>query len=440
MLTMFSQQTSRSCDQVSRREFLRAGGLGLGGFTMVDMLRWRAMGAVDDRQRAKSVIVVFLAGGPSHIDMYDLKPDAPAEIRGEFQPIETNVPGLRVCELMPRHATIADKFSVVNGVEMLDTHSAWVVMTGFGEREKRPVFGSYISRIRGSSVGGMPTYVSLRGENGADPGEPAWLGAAHRPFTPSGEGMSSLQLSREISTDRFDERRGLLRDMDRLPPNAQDQLGNVAGFDGFRDQALEIIRSPKTRTAFDISQEPKALQDAYGPAKRLLQARRLVEAGVPVVTLSMAGTICPPGDWDTHAGTDQKSQTNFYALRQKLPIYDKAIHTLITDLHDRGLDKDVLLVVHGEFGRTPKINKFGGRDHWAPASSVLFSGGGLQMGQVVGDTGPRAERAVDTNYSGQNILATIYRHLGIDLETKLNDLSGRPRYLLDDTRPIRELI
>jgi uncharacterized protein (DUF1501 family) len=440
MLTFSSQQSGRMCDGIRRREFLRLGGLALGGLTLADLLAARTAAAESSpRPRQKSVIMVFLAGGPSHIDMYDLKPDAPLEIRGEFNPIDTNVSGLRVCEHLPLHAKIADKFSIVNGVKMIDTHSAWVVMTGFDEKMKRPVVGSVVSKLLGSSRGGMPTYVALGGENGADPGEPFFLGHEHRPFKPNQEGLESLGRLREIPLERFEDRRQLLSGLDALARRAEATAENLAGHAAFTAQAFEMLTSPKAREAFDLQREPKAVREKFGVASRLLLARRLVEAGVPIVTLSLAGTICPPGDWDTHAGDDQRRETNFSALRKKLPVYDHAIHALITDLYERGLNEDVLLVVCGEFGRTPKINKMGGRDHWAPAGSVLLSGGGLRMGCVVGNTGPKAEQSIDVDYSGQNILATIYQHLGISPATKVNDFSGRPRYLLDDQRPIKEL-
>lgn len=433
MLTFLSHRPAH------RREFLSLGSLALGGLTLSHLAQARAADSTARERRGKSVLMVFLAGGPSHIDMYDLKPDAPTEIRGEFDPIETNVPGMRVCQHMPLHAKIADKFAIVNGVRMIDTHSAWVVMTGFDEKLKRPVVGSVVSKIRGTTTAGLPTYVSLGGENGADPGEPFYLGQANRPFKPSQEGLASLGRHEKIALERFDDRRELLSSLDALAHRTEKLQDRLAGHDAFTAQAFDILTSPRAREAFDVKKEPAKVREQYGKAERLLLARRLVEAGVPIVTCSLAGTICPPGDWDTHAGDDQRRETNFSALRQKLPPYDAAIHTLITDLHERGLNDDVLLVVCGEFGRTPKINKMGGRDHWAPAGSVLFAGGGLKMGQVIGNTGPKAERSIDTDYSGQNVLATIYRHLGISPATKLNDFAGRPVYLLDDQRVIGEL-
>ncbi len=433
----------RVCDGLSRRDVLRVGALGLAGLALPDVLRLQAQagsGAAANRSAGKSVIFVFLAGGPSHIDMYDLKPDAPAEIRGEFNPIETNVPGIRMCELMPLQARIADKLSIVNGVATIDTHSAWTVMTGFHEKDRRPVFGSTISRLWGNSQDGLPTYVSLRGENSSDPGEPAYLGAAHRPFTPDGPGLENLRLPTGLSLDRLEDRKSLLGSLDTLRRGVDDLRGNVAGVDAYTAQALDIITSRRAALAFDVGREPAQVRERYDKATRLLLALRLVEAGVPVVTLSLAGTCIPNGDWDTHAGTDQGSKTNFVSLREKLPVYDRAIHALITDLYDRGLDRQTLIVICGEFGRTPRINKFGGRDHWAPAGSVLFVGGGLKMGQTIGNTGRFAERATDHTYSAQSVLATIYHVLGIDPATTISNHNGRPMYLLDEREPIAELV
>jgi hypothetical protein len=414
--------------------------LGLGGLSLVDIFRLQARGGVP-ASKHKGVIMVYLPGGPSHIDMYDLKPDAPVEIRGEFKPIPTNVPGLDICEHMPLQAKIADKFSIVRGIQSVDTHSAELLMRGTMEKPHRPVFGSVVSRIKGATTAlGMPSYVALGGENGSDPADPSYLGKAHEPFKPSGPGMANLSLSKEVSLNQLQDRKTLLGSFDNLRRDL-DTRGDLAGMDAFTSRAMEMISSPKTREAFDLKNEPEEVRKKFGPATRLLLARRLVEAGVSVVTVSLAGTVVPGGDWDTHAGGDQKSETNFSNLKRKLPVYDQAVHALVTDLYERGLDKDICVVVWGEFGRTPKINKTGGRDHWAPAGNAFICGGGLKMGQVVGDTGPKAERSKGTVYTPQNVLATLYKHvLGIDPEATLPDLSGRPVYLVDDRRCIEELL
>ena len=440
MLDLFGSDY-RVCDGVRRRDFLKIGALGLGGLTLADVLRLRAQGSEETRSSAKSVIMVYLPGGPSHIDMYDLKPDAPEEYRGEFRPIRTNVPGLDVCELMPLHCRIADKMTVIRGLQTVDTHSAELLMRGTMSTPRRPVFGSVVSRMTpGGTRNGMPHYVALGGENGVDPADPAYLGMAYRPFTHSGAGMQNLQLAPEVTLDRLNDRRTLLRSFDDVRREIDDATSYSAGLDAFTAQAFDMIASPRTRDAFDIGREPQAVRDRYGPAGRLLLALRLVQAGVSVVTVSLAGTVVPSGDWDTHAGADQRNESNFDALRKKLPIYDQAIHALVTDLYDRGLDRDVTVVVWGEFGRTPRINRTGGRDHWAPAGFVVVAGGGYRMGQVIGDTGPRAERVTNAvPYTPANLLATLYTGLGIDPGHTLPDLNGRPMYLLDDRRVIEEL-
>jgi hypothetical protein len=441
MLT-FLESSYRPCDGVTRRDFFKVGALGLGGLSLADLLRLQARGATEGAERPKSIIMVYLPGGPSHIDMYDLKPDAPVEIRGEFKPIPSNVPGFDLCELMPLQAQIAGKFSVVRGLQCVDTHSAELLMRGhLGGPQKRPVFGAVVSRLRGGcGASGMPHYVALGGENGADPGDPAYLGAAHKPFT-GGQGLANLSLVQGVTPAQLGERKQLLKAFDTLNRDLDSRAGgDLSGMDTFNARALEIISSPRVRDAFDIGKEPQNVRDKYGKnATRFLQARRLVEAGASVVTLSAAGTMFPGGDLDTHAGTDQKTETNFGNLRRKLPEYDRAVHALITDIYERGLDQQVCVVIWGEFGRTPKINKNGGRDHWAPAGNVLIAGGGLKMGQVVGDTGPRAERAKGTVYTPANVLATLYRLLGIDPAITVPDLAGRPMYVLDDREPIAEL-
>jgi len=430
MLTFWGA-SHRLCDGLSRRDFFRVGGLGLSGLSLTEVLRARANGL--EANSPRSVIMVYLPGGPSHLDTYDLKPNAPAEIRGEFRPIGTTVPGVNICELLPLQAQIADRYAVINGLQCVDTHSAELLMRGhLGGPVRRPVFGSVVSRLRrrGGGHGGLPQYVALGGENGSDPGDPSYLGIAHRPFKPNAEGMNNLSLVRGVSPERLADRKRLLECFDGLRRDL-DARGEMAGVDAFTAKALEIITSPKVREAFDVSQEPKALQERYGPGKRLLQALRLAQAGVPVVTVSVAGTVLPVGDWDTHGKNDGRKFGQFEDYRQRLPVFDKVLHAFITDLYERGLDKNIAVVVWGEFGRTPKINKDGGRDHWAPAGHALIAGGGFKLGQVIGDTGPRGERECGR--------ATPYTP-AIDPEKTLPDYNGRPLYLLDDRDPIAELL
>ena len=441
MLSIFGS-AFRVCDGVGRRDFLQVGALGLGGLTLGDVLRSRAAANSNDQPSTpKSVIMVYLPGGPSHIDMYDLKPNAPQEFRGEFRPIRTNVVGFDVCELMPLQARIADRMSVIRGLQSVDTHSAELLMRGVLGNPRRPVFGSVVSKLRdGAQRNGMPHYVALGGENGSDPGDPSYLGTSFRPFTPGGPTMQSLRLTPDVSLDRLNDRRAMMQAFDGFRREADDALGTATGLDAFSARALEMIASPRTREAFDLSREPEARRQRFGRAERLLLALRLVEAGVSVVTVSLAGTVVPGGDWDTHAGDDQRRETNFDNLRRKLPVYDQAVHALITDLYERGLHRDVAVVIWGEFGRTPRINRNGGRDHWAPAGNVVIAGGGFRMGQVIGDTGPRAERVTNAvPYTPAHLLCTLYGLLGIDPSRTLPDYNGRPMYILDDRRTIAEL-
>jgi hypothetical protein len=463
MLTIWGSR-QRFCDGLSRRGFLQVGMLG-GALALPDLLRLRARASGESPRRTnKSVILVCLNGGPSHIDMVDLKPQAPAEIRGEFQSIQTNVPGFDISELMPRQAQIADKLSVVRSVQwpLDDGHHLHLVFSGFLKSAARPSFGSIVSRLRhdrGQSDA-LPPYVSmaqfpphpvLAGHE-----EPAYVGKAHRPFVPypagelvggqityTGPGageIQNLELTTGIDHHRLSDRAALLDGFDNLRRDI-DARGELAGIDAFTAQALDMVRSPRVREAFDIGREPPDMQALYGgdieyqrdPDRRrcwegskFLLARRLVEAGVPVVTLAV-------GVWDTHS-------EHFPYQRDNVPLLDRSLHALITDLHQRGLDQDVAVVVCGEMGRTPRINKTAGRDHWPSAGFALFAGGGLRTGQVVGATDARGERPITRPYGPQSILATLYHVLGINPSETFPDHSGRPRFLLDDQDPIAELV
>lgn len=435
MLTFTARGSKgHTCDGLSRRNFLRLGALSVGSLTLADLLRLRSEGAAAAGERHKAVIMVYLQGGPPHLDMYDMKPDAPAEYRGEFRPIKTNVPGLDVCELLPLHARIADKLSVVRNVQFKQQgHAPPELMTGV-LRADRPAFGSVISKLQSDRglVGEMPPFVSLDKFI-----YPSFLGAAHKPYMP-GDDMQNLGLAPSVSLEAVEDRRSLLAAFDRLRRDIDDERGSIAGCDAFTRQALSMITSPTARDAFDISLEPEPVREKYGPLVDFLRARRLVEAGVSVVDLTVRCNDLKSkqpcrSDWDFHEG-------NFTQCHTMLPPYDRALYALVTDLYERGLDRDVAVVVWGEMGRTPRINEKAGRDHWPQAGFALLVGGGLKMGQVVGATDARAEEVIGVPYTPQNVLATLYRVLGIGPQTTINDLHGRPRYLLDDMRPIRELV
>jgi hypothetical protein len=450
MFTLWGQP-SRFCDGISRRSFLQIGALGLGGITLADVLRSQAHAGTG--KKPKSVIVVCLAGGPSHIDMYDLKPDAPADYRGEFKPIKTKVPGFDICEHFPLQAQITDKMSLVRTVQYVEPmqHELQEVYSGFTKASKRPSFGSVISRFRGGARE-LPSYVTL--DYGvAEYESPQYLGAAHRPLpiaSNEGGGVRNLSLTYGVNHAKLDNRRGLLNSFDSMRRDL-DTRRETADMDEYTSRALDIITSARARDAFDLSREPDRVRQRYGnkgdkytyvgktldspwEGEKFLLARRLVEAGVTVVTLRV-------GQWDHHGNVIQASNgiSIWHSLKTVMPLLDRSIHALVTDLHERGLSDDVLVLIWGEMGRTPKVS-LAGRDHWMDAGYALFAGGGLRNGIVVGETDSKAERPKNRPVGPQNILATIYQQMGIDPSKTVPDFNGRPQYLLDDREPIEELV
>jgi hypothetical protein len=433
---------------MSRRDFLRVGALGVAGPTLADLLHHEARAGADDR-RPKSVIYIVLGGGPSHIDAWDMKPDAPDEFRGPFHPIATKLPGVRICEHMPAQAAIMNDLALVRGIRSIENdHFLSEVYTGLPRSSgHRPAFGSVVSRLAGTGSA-LPTYVSL---SEASSGEfeyekPYYAGPGHAPFRPFGDSLTDLNPVKNL--DQLHDRKQLLTTFDALRQDL-DRGDALTGMDRFQARALDMITSPKVRDAFDLSKEPESLLSAYGhkagkyphqtvktilydwDARPYLLARRLVEAGVRVVTVQN-------GDWDHHGSPEGDI---FAALKMKLSLLDRSLCALIGDLKARGLDRDVLVVVLGEFGRTPKITPMGpGREHWAEAGCALFFGGGLKMGQVIGATDSRAERSKSGTIGFQNILATVYHVLGIDPSQQLTDYNGRPQSLLDDPEPVAELV
>jgi hypothetical protein len=422
MLHLWGSNRGRMCDGISRRNFLRIGACGA-GLTLAEMLRSRARAGAGRASSEKSVIMIYLTGGPPHLDMYDLKPDAPVEYRGKFKPIQTNVPGVDVCQLFPLQAKMWDKLAVIRSVVAGNgDHRDWETHTGY-DRPGHPSFGSIISKIRGVGPAGTPPFVNLRGDGGGT--SPTYLGVAHRPFQPSGPGVENLSLAPELTAERVKERRSLLAGFDDLRRDV-DASGAMKGMDAFTRRAFDMVTSGNVRHALDVSKESAQTRQRYKGIEKVLLARRLVEAGVGAVTLDI-------GNWDTHL-------KNFEYCDEWLPIVDRAIANLIQDLHERGLDQDVVTILWGEFGRTPKINNNqGGRDHWPAVMSALIAGGGLKMGQAVGSTTARAEQPKDRPYRVSQVLSTIYRTVGIDPSQTLPDGSGRPVYVLDDREPVTEL-
>lgn len=440
MLSVFDRAEPRT-----RREVIRCGALGAAGLTLADVLRARA---AEPARRPKSVIVVYLLGGPSHIDMYDMKPDAPAEYRGEFKPVRTTVPGLEVCELMPQQAKIAKHLAIVNGIENHSSHNVYEHLSGSRPvsdstigPSPRPALGSVVSRLRGRPADPLPHYVSLGDTRLLGPAyeefeTPAYLGAAHAPFRSSGPGMENLRLAKGVALDQLGDRRQLLRAFDRGAAAAD----ATRGLDGLQQKALDLLGSSKVRDAFDLSRESPRVRDSYGGYDEFLLARRLVEAGVSVVTLPARfhvkiPNLNDPGGWDTHGH-------HFKFMKEKLPRYDRAVSALIVDLEQRGLLDDTAVVVWGEFGRQPRIGDVtpDGRGHWPQASSALLAGGGLKTGQVIGRTDRLAERPTGRPFTPANVLATLYTVLGIDMSQTFPDHSGRPQFVLDDREPIAGLL
>jgi hypothetical protein len=446
MLSIYSQSSGGFCDGVSRRNFLKIGGLAMGGMSLNDVLRAEA--AQKTGKSHKATIMIFLPGGPSHQDIFDLKPDAPAEIRGEFKPISTNVPGIQICEHLPRLAKIMDKCTLIRSMADCDPgHDAFQCLTGRSAKRQPPggwpSMGSIVSKLQGSVNPAMPAFVGLAPKMGHMPwartGEPGYLGVAHAPFQPNrGGGTEDMSLN-GITLDRLGDRKTLLASFDNLRRDL-DATGLMGGVDVFNEQALNVLTSPKLLHALDLGREDPRVVERYGKGENrnrddggprltshFLMARRLVEAGARVVTLAFTR-------WDYHSN-------NFGQLREDLPLLDAGLSALITDLHERGLDKDVSVVVWGEFGRTPIVNKQGGRDHWPRVSCALLACGGMRHGQVIGATDKHAGEAVDRPVAFGEVFATLYKQMGIDVtKATLTDLTGRPQYLVDGNLPMPELV
>ena len=444
------------CDGVSRRGFLKVGGMALGGLSLGQLLELEA--AAGTGSSHKALINIYLPGGPSHIDLWDLKPDAPSEIRGEFRPIKTNVPGMEICELFPKLAKIADKFSIIRSiVGAHGAHDGFQCMTGRTKNQQPPLggwpaLGTWVSKVQGPAAPGVPPHLSLMYSTGnrtwGEPGTGGFIGAAHSPIglvarKGQSQGPSVDMVLKDMPLERLRERERLRRSLDGFRRSA-DQNGVMEGIDSYNSQAFDILTSSGLAEALDLSKEDPELLKRYGEndtkyqrdgapkmIRNFLVARRLVEAGARVVSLNYSR-------WDWHGGDGM----NFPRSRQEFPLLDQGLSALITDLHERGLDKDVTVVVWGEFGRTPKINKNNSRDHWPQVSCALVAGGGMSNGLVIGATNRYAEHAKDRPVTFQERFATFYHNLGINVQTAtVTDNSGRPHYLVDSgVQPIRELV
>ncbi len=434
MFTLPGSRNGTTCDGGSRRDFLKVGALGLGGLMLPDLLRARAAErAAGQSTKSTSVVWLWLGGGPTHVETFDPKTSAPAEFRSVVGAVQTCLPGVELGGVFPKMARIADKLAFVRSFAHRNsghgggTH--WV-MTGYdfppadnGQAPIKPGLGSILARQRGANNAstGLPTYVRLNGILGDGP---AWLGAAYAPFDVGGRARSNMDL--RVTLDNLADRRTLLKSFDSLDRGA-DQSGLLAGLDSFEAQAFDLILS-RARETFDLNREDPRTRDRYGKGlgEQLLLARRLCESGVGFVTIHFGG-------WDMHGQIAQ-------GMKNLGPRVDHAVATFVEDCAARGLDRDVLLVITGEFGRTPRINGGAGRDHWAPLSTLALAGGGLKMGQVVGESSAKAEVPKTAPITPQDLMATVFHVLGLPRDLHYKDQSGRPVPMIDNGKPIAELM
>ena len=438
MLTLLGPRQRSYCDGISRRSFLKVGSLALGGLTLPKL---QQLEAASGKRSQKSVIMVYLSGGLAHQDTFDLKPDAPAEIRGEFKPINTNVPGVQFGELVPRLAGCMDRMVLLRSIVGLkDEHSSWQNMTGYGQgiaqREGKPHMGAVVARMMGQSDPAVPAFVDLfptmqhKPYNSPPAGS---LGRASNPVKMDGSDLAVMKPI-GITLEQLGQRRQLLAQLE-----SHRQSADSLGMDTNYQRAFDVLTSSRMVEALDVEKEPIKVRERYGKGSpkhqgdgapqwndQLLMARRLVEAGARCVTVAY-------GFWDTHGQT-------FRALKNQLPLFDRGISALIEDIYQRGLDRDVTVLVWGEFGRTPKINKDAGRDHWAPVNGALLAGGGMKTGQVIGSTDKDAAYAKDNPIHYHDVLATVYQNLGIDPHAMVTDVGNRPIPIMPSTvQPIPKL-
>lgn len=431
------------CDGLSRRSIIRAGAGGVIGVSLADLLRLRAASAESSAQRNTAVIYCELAGGPAQHETWDPKPLSPLEYRGPFAAVDTALPGVQFCEVMAEQAKIADKLIVVRSLSHdSSSHgtSSHLTQTGYylrnqqNQENEMPCAGSITAKVRGANRYGMPAFVSVPIRTRF--GRPAWLGNSYYPLETKLSAndpkfsVPNLSLLDGVPTDRLQDRTALRAGLE-ASRRLYDDGGLAASMDEFGQQAFDMVSSGDARSAFDITQESDATRDRYGRTEygqNLLLARRLVERGVTFVTVR----ISPPS-WDDH----NKIQDG---ILKKAPAFDRAVATLISDLHDRGLERQVLVVAMGEFGRTPRVNGNAGRDHWGRLMSAMLACGGLRAGQIVGASDDKGISPVSSPYRPENVVAVMYRHLGIDPSLTFVDSAGRPRYILERREPIAEVV
>jgi len=440
---------------LGRRSMLKAGLAGMAGLSVPRLLRFhsQALAAGQTAKRRKSVILLWMAGGPSHIDMLDVKPDAPSEIRGPFSSIQTRLPGVRLCEHLPKMAAMLDKLTIIRSVDALGSNHQpnTVLQTGNRaaaprinrEGDKYPAIASVVSRFRGPNDPGMPPYVAL---NVRDKTHFAWggfLGKQYDPFV--GDNVGRLfDLPKSLDVPRLRQRQSLRTQLDALRRDL-DLSGSMDALDRFEQQAIEMVAGKRAQQVFDLSKEPEAVRQRYGKhdwCQKALLARRLVQAGVNFVTLDLSNHR-NSGTWDTHGDNIPPYGGITHGLGPLLPVFDHLITTLVSDLDERGLLDDVLVMAMGEFGRTPRMGTQGstdGRNHWPYVMSMTLAGGGLRHGQVIGASERDGGHIKDRPVTPGDLAATIYHHFGIPLDTTYLDFRGRPRYIVLNGQPIRELV
>ncbi|MCY2968569.1 MAG: DUF1501 domain-containing protein [Planctomycetota bacterium] len=456
MLTIFGRQPSRQlsdCSGVSRRDFLTVGGMALGGITLADTLRANQPKAGLSH---KAIINIYLPGGAPHLDMWDPKPQAPREIRGEFSAIQTNVPGIEVSEMFPRMAQMMDKFNIVRSLADSDgLHDGYQCMTG-RKRGGRvppggwPAAGAWVSKTQGPANDAIPAHLALMYTTGnrtwGEPGDGGFLGVAHAPFNLLGRkarSTSDSMVLQGVTLDKLRDRTQLMQSLDRFRRQA-DAKGVMESMDVYAQQAMGILTTSRLVDALDLSKEDPQIVARYGKSSEEFQrdgappmienfcvARRLVEAGARFVSLNYSR-------WDWH-GPDGM---NYPKCREECPLLDQGLSALVSDLHERGLDRDVAVVVWGEFGRTPKINGNNSRDHWPQANTAILAGGGMRTGQAIGTTNRYGEHPSLRPVKFQEVFATLYRCAGIDAQNiRVFDQSGVPQYLVDPgNEPLHEVI
>ena len=434
---------------------LKASLAGLAGLTLPGLLQVRGEAVKNGRpiRGSKSVILLWMAGGPSHIDTWDVKPDMPTEVRGPFGTIPTKLPGVRICEYLPKCAAMLDKCTLIRSVDCRESNHQpnTVMQTANLEAEPRlnpkgdkyPAIASIVAKLRGANHPAMPPYVAL---NVKDKTHFAWggyLGKAYDPFV--GDNVSKIfQLARGLTMDRLRTRKTLLQQMDRLRSDL-DLNGSMEAMDQFSQRAFEIVAGERAQEAFDLSKESAKVVERFGThdwSRQALLARRLVEAGVSFVTIDLSNHSSS-GTWDTHGDNIPPYGGIWSGLRPLLPVFDHLFTTLVSDLAERGLLDDTLVIAMGEFGRTPKIgtqDSTDGRDHWPVVMSLVMAGGGFRHGQVIGATERDGGAIKERPVSPGDIAATIYHHMGVPLDATYLDHQGRPRYIVENGEPIRELI